>query len=56
MLMETLMSNADRITRALHLEAQAIEADRRWPETPAIARNLRWAARRQRKIVAQVTA
>ncbi len=50
------MSNADRITRALQLEAKAFEAERRWPETPAIARNLRWAARYQRSKVARLTA
>lgn len=47
------MSNAERITRAMELEGKAIEADRRWPGTPSIARNLRWAARRQRSQVAQ---
>ncbi|UIJ43767.1 hypothetical protein LZK98_11760 [Sphingomonas cannabina] len=47
------MTNADRIARALQLEAKAVEAAKRWPETPSIARNLRWAARAQRRRVAE---
>lgn len=47
------MTNAARITRAMDLEAKAINADRRWPDSPSIARNLRWAARHQRARVAR---
>ena len=46
------MTNATRISRALELECKATEADRLWPDSPVIARNLRRAAAYQRRAVA----
>jgi hypothetical protein len=47
------MTDQQRISRAIHLSSLASESERRWPDAPHIASNLRWAAQYQLSRVAR---
>ena len=55
--MSNLFPTTDsRISRALHLEGRALEAQRRWPESPKLADRLWKAARYQRRRASEICA